>query len=338
MLSTALLIALLAAALPTACSCPCRNRASNLSNGDRPMPISRETAEQRSFEVIEDEFLEVLTADSHLEPVGDGFRFTEGPAWLPGDYLVFSDIPADTMYRWTMADGVDVFRRPSRHANGNTVDRQGRLVTCEHGARRVTRTEQAGSVTVLAEEFEGKKLNSPNDAVVKSDGTVWFTDPTYGLKKREKELDGNYVFRLDPETGDMAVVAKDFDMPNGLCFSPDERTLYIADSGKEPVVRVFRVTEDNTLEGGEVFCRVPKGVPDGMRVDEDGRLFATSGEGVCVYSPEGVLLGKILTPETAANCAFGGPDGRTLYITASTAVHRVPLAVRGPALRGAKSR
>jgi gluconolactonase len=288
--------------------------------------------EERAFVAIEDEFLQILTPESRVEPIGEGFQFTEGPAWLPHGYLVFSDIPADTMYRWTSVDGMNVFRRPSHHANGNTVDLQGRLVSCHHGSRRVTRTEEDGAVTVLASEYNGKKLNSPNDAVVKSDGTIWFTDPTYGLKGREKELDGNYVFRLDPETGRMDVVADDFDMPNGLCFSPDEDILYIADSGKEPLVRVFNVAGDGTLEGGERFATMPEGVPDGMRVDQAGRLFSTSGEGVCVYGPDGVLLGKILTPETAANCEFGGPDGRRLYITATSGVYRVDLAVgRAPA-------
>jgi len=287
-----------------------------------------------NIEILDESFRAVLRSDSQLECIGEGFRFTEGPAWMPQGYLVFSDIPADTIHRWAPREGVGVFRAPSHNANGNTVDLEGRLVTCEHGSRRVTRTEPDGTVSVLASTYGGRRLNSPNDAVVKSDGTIWFTDPPYGIRPEQMEQPARYVFRLDPGAEEPVPVAEDFTYPNGLCFSPDERLLYVANSDI-PVhhIRVFRVLADNTLEGGEVFCVVEPGVPDGIRCDADGRLYSTAQDGVQVFSSEGKLLGKIHTPETAANCTFGGPDGRTLFITATSRVWRVELAVAGAVVR-----
>jgi gluconolactonase len=265
------------------------------------------------FEIVDESFEQVLASASELRCIADGFEFTEGPTWHQGG-LVFSDIPADTIYRWEEGKGHFVWRRPSHNANGNTVDREGRLVTCEHGTRRVTRTERDGSITVLADSYKGRKLNSPNDVVVRSDGTIWFTDPPYGIKPEQVEQSANYVFRLDPGAAEPTPLASDFSMPNGLAFSPEETTLYVADSDTGiHHIRRFRVTDEAGLSGGEVLATIDTGSPDGMHV----------------FGPQGDLLGKIKTPETAANCAFGGAEMRTLFITARSTVWAVTLAASG---------
>ncbi len=274
---------------------------------------------------------DLLAPDSELRLIANGFQFTEGPVWFDdGEYLLFSDIPADTIYRWKEGEGHAVWRKPSHNANGNTLDLQGRLISCEHGSRRVTRTEPDGSVTVLAATYGGKRLNSPNDAVVKSDGTLWFTDPPYGIKPEQQEQPACYVFRLDPGAKEPTPVADSLFRPNGLAFSPDERFLYVANSDRaEPVVRRYRATKANILEGGEVLFRIDPGVPDGFRCDAEGRIYCTAGDGVQVFSPHGRLLGKVRTPQAAANCVFGGPDRQTLFITAVSSVWAVRLNTRG---------
>jgi len=231
--------------------------------------------------------------------------------------------------QWTAKDGVTTFRKPSRNANGNTVDRQGRLVTCEHTGRRVSLLDGDGAVRTLADQFDGKKFNSPNDVVVKTDGTIWFTDPDYGLGRNPRELDGCWVFRFDPKTKNIRVVAKDFDKPNGLCFSPDEKRLYIADSGKAHHIRVFEVQSDGAAADSRVLCVIQPGVPDGIRCDADGRVWSSAGDGVQVFNPSGELIGKILVPEPPANLCFGGADGKTLFITARTSLYSIPVRVRG---------
>ena len=270
------------------------------------------------------EFSRIIAPGTRVQKLASGFRFLEGPAWYQGR-LVFSDIPASRIYQYAADGAVSILREPTNNANGNTVDRQGRLLTCEHSGRRVIRTENDGRITVLADSCEGKKLNSPNDLVEKSDGTIWFSDPPYGTPRYLIEQPANYVFRLDPATGNLAVVASDFDRPNGLCFSPDEKKLYIADSGKPRHVRLFTVTADNTLAGGEIFCGIEPGVPDGMRVDSAGRLFSTAGDGVHIFAPDGHLIGKILVPETPSNCCWGGEGGRTLFMTARTSLYSIRL-------------
>lgn len=290
-------------------------------------------ARAADFDVHDEaEFKKIVPPNSKLERLATDMKFTEGPVWLAqdGGCLVFSDIPADELKKWTAKDGLATFRKPSQNANGNTVDRQGRLITCEHTGRRLSILETDGTLRTLVDQYAGKKFNSPNDAIVKSDGTVWFTDPPYGLPRgATKEQDGNYVFRFDPKTKTATVVVKDFDMPNGLCFSPDEGKLYIADSGKPRHIRVFDVQKDGTVKGGAVFCQIDKGGPDGIRCDEQGRIFSSAGDGVHIFAPDGKLIGKILVPETPANLCFGGKDGKTLFITARTSLYSIPLLVKG---------
>jgi gluconolactonase len=251
---------------------------------------------------------------------------------------VFSDIPNDELKQWSAAAGVTSYRKPSRNANGNTTDLAGRLLTCEHSGRRVALQEGNGELKPLVDSFEGKKLNSPNDVVVRSDGTVWFTDPEYGLKtnpttkqKEGKEQAGNFVYRHDPKTGKTTAVVKDFVQPNGLAFSPDEKKLYVADSGAPRHIRVFDVMADGTVSGGREFCTIDKGGPDGIRVDREGRVWSSAGDGVQIFAPDGSRVGKILVAEAPANLCFGGADGKTLFITARKSLYSIKVSVTGAA-------
>lgn len=273
----------------------------------------------------------LVAADAKVEKLADGLKFTEGPVWLPDrKILVFSDIPAAKLMQWSAADGVREFRA-SANPNGNTLDTEGRLITCQHSARNIVRTEADGTITVLVDRHDGKRFNSPNDVAVKSDGTLWFTDPPYGLPKGEdKELGGNWVFRLDPATKQTTVVCKEFDMPNGIVFSPDETRLYIADSGKAQRVGAFPVKPDGTL--GEALWWA-EGGSDGMRVDEKGNLYTTANDGVRIYNPDGKRLATIALPQQPANCAFGGEDFKTLFITARTGLYRVQMNIAGHRLK-----
>ena len=259
-----------------------------------------------------------------------------------GGGVVWSDIPNDRMLRWAQDTGaVTVFRAPSDYANGNTLDPEGRLVTCEHGNRRVTRTEADGSITVIADSFEGKRLNSPNDVVVRSDGSVWFTDPTYGIDsdeeghQAESEIGANHVYRVDPDSGECRIAADDFVMPNGLAFAPDERRLFVSDTGATHFddgprcIRAFDVGADGALTGGEVFASSSAGLFDGFRFDSEGRLWTSAGDGVHCIDPDGTLLGKVRLGEEAANVVFGGPERDRLFITATSSLYAVRLAVRG---------
>ena len=274
-----------------------------------------------------------------IERLTTGYRWCEGPVYFRDlRCLVWSDIPNNRMMRWTEDDGsIGVFRQPSNYANGNTRDNGGRLVTCEHDTRRVTRTEYDGSITVICDKYQGKPLNSPNDVVVSSDGAIWFTDPGYGIlgnyesaAKRPLELPTN-VYRVDPHTGHAAVVADDFERPNGLAFSPDERRLYVVDSGKPAHVRVFEVANGPRLTGSKVFAESKPGTADGVRTDMSGNVWCSQGwgdpkeDGVRCYAPDGALIGKILLPETVANLCFGGPKKNRLFICASTSVYAVYL-------------
>jgi gluconolactonase len=281
----------------------------------------------------EAEFRKCVAADARVEKLAGDMGFTEGPAWHPDGFLIFSDIPNNELKKWSASGGLVTFRKPSQNINGNTIDLQGRLVSAEHSGRRVSVTEKDGTVNAIVTEHDGKKFNSPNDVVVKSDGTYWFTDPPYGLPRgAAKEQDGHYVFRFDPKTKKTTIVIKDSNMPNGLVFSPDEKKLYVADSGAPRHIRSFDVNADGTLGEGKVFCKIDKGGPDGIRCDADGRVWSSAGDGVHIFAPDGSLIGKILTPEGPANLGFGGKDGKTLFITARKSLYSIPVLV-GPAKR-----
>jgi gluconolactonase len=291
-------------------------------------------------------FTWLINGTCQKELLFDGARWSEGPVWFrDGNFLLWSDIPNNRMLRWSPdalgGSGVSVFRANSDYSNGNTRDREGRLVTCEHGARRVTRTEPDGSITVIADSYRGKRLNSPNDAVVKSDGTIWFTDPNYGIMsdyeghKADMEQDGCFVFRFDPGSGDLKVVVDDFDKPNGLAFSPDESTLYIADSAcahepeKPRHIRAFTVRDDGTLTGGEPRFVLKQGFPDGMRVDTEGNVWTSAGPGIDCFASSGDLLGRINFPQNVSNLVFGGPKRNRLFVTCTHELYSVYVTATG---------
>ena len=298
--------------------------------------------EGTGFEVIEPDFEACFIGHARVERLWTGARWSEGPVWFAaGRYLLWSDIPNNRIMRWDETDGsVSTFRQPSNNTNGHTVDREGRLVSCEHLARRVTRTEHDGSITVIADQFEGKRLNSPNDVVVKSDGSVWFTDPSYGIlmdyegNRSESEIGACHVYRVGTD-GSISIVADDYYKPNGLAFSPDESLLYIADTGAThdtdgpKHIRRHAVNADGTLSGGEVFAECTNGLFDGFRLDRDGRIWSSAADGVHCYTPDGRLIGKVLIPELVANVCFGGPKLNRLFICGTTSLYSVFLNVNG---------
>ncbi|MGW6565647.1 SMP-30/gluconolactonase/LRE family protein [Streptomyces sp. NPDC054975] len=281
-----------------------------------------------------------MNGDAGLEVLYSGCRWAEGPVYLPAwRQLVWSDIPNDRMLRWDEETGaVAVFRRDAGHTNGNTLDREGRLITCEQGNRRVTRTEHDGTITVLADRWQGKRLNSPNDATVKSDGSIWFSDPDFGITsdyegyRAESEIGANNVYRIDPDTGTVHLVADGFGAPNGLVFSADERQLYVSDT-RAGRVRVFDVRDDNTLSDGDTFAEAGarEGARfDNLRFDESGRLWvAAMNDGVHCYDPDGTLLGRLNIPEAVANISWGGVKRNRLFITAETTLYSLVMAVTG---------
>lgn len=301
-----------------------------------------------TYEVIDPSFKKLIDTEREIEVISSGHIWTEGPVWLGGQ-LFFNDIPNKRMHVWSENSGVSVALENSEFANGNTLDLSGKMISCEHGGRRVIRRHghtDSSSVDVIAESYNGKRLNSPNDVVVKSDGTIWFTDPPYGINSNaegyaaESEICGSYVFRVDVD-GVITPVVTDFDKPNGLAFSPDESKLYIADSGATRGssfpdidytlphhIRVFDVVE-NELQNSQVFVEIDAGVPDGFRVDTRGHVWTSALDGIRCLNADGVLLGKILLPEATANCCFGGGDGTDLFITSSSYVYRVRTACRG---------
>jgi gluconolactonase len=291
---------------------------------------------QSDFEILHPRFASLLLGNCRLEKLHTGTRWAEGPCYFADTgVLIWSDIPNNRMLRYVEGLGVDVFRQPSHCSNGNTRDRQGRLVTCEHETRRVTRTEYDGKITVLADRYQGKRLNSPNDVVVKSDGSIWFTDPPYGIlsdyegNKSASELDGNYVYRLDPASNALDIVANDFDKPNGLAFSPDEKQLFIVDSGRPRHLRAFDVVDGRRLSGGRIFAECDAGSFDGFRFDAEGHLWTSTKAGVSCYAPDGELLGKIRIPEAVSNLTFGGPKKNRLFITATTSLYSLFVNARG---------
>jgi gluconolactonase len=299
-------------------------------------------ADKSIYEIHDPRFRYLTVGSAALDELYSGCRWAEGPVWFADlNCLIWSDIPNERMLRYSQDGDVSVFRTSSEFTNGNTRDRQGRLVSCQHGGRRVVRTEIDGKLTVLADSYQGKRLNSPNDVIVRSDDSVWFTDPTYGILsnyegyKSGPEQATRNVYRLDARTGELAVMCDDFGQPNGLAFSPDESKLYIADSASSHDVnwpshiRVFDVVDGKALANGRVFCNIDAGLPDGFRVDVDGNVWTSAADGVHCFAPDGTLLGKILVPQTVANVTFGGPRRNRLFITATQSLYAVYLATTG---------
>ncbi len=298
--------------------------------------------EGTGFEVIDPSFDACLIGHARVERLWTGARWSEGPVWFAaGRYLLWSDIPNNRIMRFDETDGsVSIFRQPSNNSNGNTVDREGRLITCEHLSRRVTRTEHDGRITVIADQFDGKRLNSPNDVVVKSDGSIWFTDPSYGIlmdyegDRAESEIGACHVYRVDP-SGSIKRVADDYVKPNGIAFSPDESQLFIADTGithdadGPKHIRRHNVKEDGTLGGGEVFAICSEGLFDGFRFDRDGRIWSSAADGVHCLDRNGELIGKVLIPELVGNVCFGGGKRNRLFICGTTSLYSVFLNVNG---------
>jgi gluconolactonase len=289
-----------------------------------------------SVELRDDRFAAVVGPAVAFEKLGGGFLFTEGPLWHARErYLLFSDMPGDHLRRWSAADGVSTFRRPCNKSNGLAWDREGRLLACEHATSRVTRTEADGRFTVIASHYGDKELNSPNDIVVKSDGGIYFSDPTYGRMEyygvpRAPVLSFRGVYRADP-SGRLTLLADDFAQPNGLCFSRDEQRLFINDTERQHI-RVFDVRDDGTLAGGRVWAATTgagEGAPDGMKIDSAGNVYCCGPGGIHVFDRGAVCLGVIRTPEVAANFAFGDDDLRSLFITASTSLYRIRVKLPG---------
>jgi gluconolactonase len=292
------------------------------------------------FEIIDPAFASYVLGNAPVKQLATGFDWVEGPVWFgDADCLLFSDIPNNRILRWTPDQGISTYRAPSHYSNGHTRDLHGRLISCEHGTRRVTRTEHDGSVTVIADHYNGKPLNSPNDVVVKSDGTIWFSDPHYGIKSNYEgfaaaEENPCVVYRANPDSGALDVMVADMNCPNGLAFSPDESLLYVADTGRmfsddAQHIRVYDCAADGHLSNSRLFHAIAPGCADGIRVDTDGNVWSSAADGVHCISPEGHLMGKILVPELVSNICFGGRAKHELYITATTSIYRVILNRQG---------
>jgi gluconolactonase len=289
-----------------------------------------------AVEIFAPRMEQVIAKDAALEQVATGFIFTEGPIWHPeAQHLTFSDMPGDIMRRWSAADGIETFRQPCNKANGNAYDQAGRMLSCEHASSSVTRTEADGAITTLASHWQGKELNSPNDIVVSRDGSIWFTDPTYGRMEgfgvlRDQELAFQGVYRIAPD-GALHLLADDFGQPNGLCFNLDQTRLYVNDTDNGHI-RVFDVNADGGISGGSVWAAPAgdgPGAPDGMKMDAAGNIFCTGPGGVHVFAPDATPLGRILTPEVTANFTWGDEDLRSLYFTASTSLYRIRTKTAG---------
>jgi gluconolactonase len=292
------------------------------------------------IEIRDTRLEQIVNPNVELETVATGFEFTEGPIWHPYEkHLTFSDIVGNTMYRWDRANGIRVFRKPSNMANGNTYDLQGRILTCEHATSRVTRTELDGRVVVIASHYNGKELNSPNDIIVKSDGAIYFSDPSFGRRERvgvprSQDLNFQAAFRFDPKSNTLTPIVSDFENPNGLCFSNDEKQLFVNDSPRRHI-RVFDVLPDGSVTNGRVWAQVDgegKGVPDGMKFDRAGNLFCAGPGALYIFDAHANLLGKIPMPEQLANFAWGDDDLCSLYLTATTTLYRLRINVPGRAL------
>jgi gluconolactonase len=296
--------------------------------------LNRIAAKRGYCQALHEDFPALFPEGVAIEEVATGFRFTEGPVWFADEgFLLFSDIPGNKIFRLVpRRNAIEVYREPSGHSNGLTRDEAGRLIACEHSNRRLTRTEHDGSITVLVDSYQGKRLNSPNDVVVTKEGAIYFTDPPYGIEPHEQELPFQGIYRLDPASGEVTLVSDDLDRPNGLAFSPDEKTLYVTDSSARCHLKAFSVQNDGALANGRIFCPMKiraSGSPDGVKTDSLGRIFCTGPGGVWVFNPEGTLLGRMVLPEIAANCAWGDDDLCSLYITAETSLYRVRANIPG---------
>jgi len=296
-----------------------------------------------AVQILHPSFAKYRIGLAAVERLATGFRWCEGPVWFgDGRYLLWSDIPNDRILRWDEETGVtSSFRKPSNFANGHTRDRQGRLVSCEHGGRRVTRTEYDGSITVLIDRFEGKRLNSPNDVVVKSDDTIWFSDPPFGIlghyegHKAEQELPAN-LYRFDPNSGETTVVGGEINGPNGLAFSPDEKILYVVECRSNPRhILAYDVVDGRHLANRRILIDAGPGTPDGFRVDEDGNLWCGWGmgdkdlDGVMIFNPEGEPIGRVALPERCANLCFGGAKRNRLFMAASQSIYALYVNTQG---------
>ncbi|MDO9333829.1 MAG: SMP-30/gluconolactonase/LRE family protein [Dehalococcoidales bacterium] len=292
------------------------------------------TAGNLNVEVHDQAVRNILPEGAILEQLATGFGFTEGPVWC-GNYLLFSDIPKNRIIKlqfFSEGPNVTTFRYPSGNANGNTLDGSQRLLSCEHTTRRVTRTETDGNIKVLAENYQGKRLNSPNDIVVRSDGSIYFTDPPYGLRNNTdwKELTFNGVYRIAPD-GQLYLLADDFDRPNGLAFSPDEKILYVNDTTRRHI-RAFDVNTDGSIKNNRILIDMAfpePGAPDGMKIDRDGHIYCTGPGGFWIIAPDGKCLAVVKPPELPANMAWGDSDWRSLYLTARTSIYRIRMNVPG---------
>ncbi len=324
----------------------------------KPLAFAREQEHKNpvpypdpAIEVVDPRFAKYVQGNAAVERLYTGTRWSEGPVWFgDGNYLLWSDIPNNRILRWHADTGeVTTFRSPSNYSNGNSRDRQGRLLTCEHDSRRLTRTEYDGTITVLMDNFQGKHLNAPNDLAVHSDGAIWFTDPGYGIMSDYEGHKATFelpavVYRLDPKTREVTVVATDMDKPNGICFSPDEKKLYIVDTGApkrstDPhPIRVYDVVDGTHLKNGRLFVDMSPGSSDGIRCDVDGNVWSAAGwgpekyNGVHVFAPDATLIGKIHLPETCANLCFGGPKKNRLFMAASQSLYALYVNAQGAQL------
>lgn len=281
----------------------------------------------------------IISAESRLEQLSTGAKHSEGPVYFPeDDSVIWSDVSGNQLLRWSEQQGTTVMREPSHYQNGNCRDREGRLVSCSHGQRAILRHERNGEWSVLVDRYRGSRLNSPNDLVVKSDGTIWFTDPPFGLTQPgegyggQQEQAGSFVYRFDPETGELTAVIKEMERPNGLAFNPDETILYVSDTSQvnypqgHHYIRAYDLVGKKRVENSRVFAVIEPGQPDGFKVDPQGNLFISSADSIQVYTSSGIRLGKILVPEICSNLTFGGQDDRRLFITAGGSLYAIDLS------------